>query len=1070
MRKTRNALVMSMILLVGLGLTGCQRQRAEIKLKKTTKTLAEIRSNYDGDQHSPESMTSIQGKIDQANGLLQTDASQALELATQASSDADRLLEEVKPKEGNDLYSEADRERKIAGVNNLRQEDPERYRRIDEAYEKATAAKTENKWDDVIQQSRLVISEVQAGLASLKNEVDRQQSKAEETLLKLRQMGGTMFAPEVVIQVQDDIKNATKIATEDRDYKLAQVRFTEATTRAEEGIDQVNREKSRRELEKIEGGLTTALVEGALNFKADEYERSFELYEQLLEQYNAGKYTAVLEGVEVLAPRAQRLVFDTKQAASDDHILTMDNNIRQLEQDGILEYIPTALDRLRESLAKAREVRKVEKEESFDAIKQIHVESRDEYERVKGAYQATALDFIRKAKNQLETTRGVYDEMQGIFQPVAAPAEATSDDTAFEAQKQVRQSELGNTLEEAASNLNQSDLRARQDQYKGAIVLAQEVEATALKVLSEVYHTVADNAAIELSRLISRYERDGARQYSPDELARATQALEAVKETIRQGKFKEAVQTAAEARAEVELMAQRITGRANDNLRDAQKALSSAASEKTRKYRAEMLAEVGTLIDQANADLAEDKLKLALEKAQQATALAQQAVKEANLLAAKDKIDEAQGRISQAQEAGAELYAGREVEDARRLVTSSRSLFAAEDYTKAEELALSSAERARRALYKKIDEAEANIATAKSVGGWDHDSSQLAAANTKVREAREALQNNQYDISEKLATEAAVLSASLADSAKDANFHSRIARINANLEEGSKQGINFFQPEDSIGIRRRVAELENMYTRADYERVMTEVEKLEAKLRETLNVTDDMVATVADQQSKRLDDLEEDGATGFAALQVADARSALRYAKLDYRRGMYKSAHSNLAKAITTINDINSRRAQELYSAEVSQLFAEYKAAQLAYSNVLSLDPTELKELAVGANGSAQSVAVSAQITPFQFRSRIDELYSRSLVVKAPPGMERIHEAVVNSFAEGRIAALNFEKLAILNRMAVGTAKDMIDQAYTRMNNSNRLVADVQRQLITDETRFRQLGNKTSAVVNATAK
>ncbi|CAN5259647.1 hypothetical protein BH09SUM1_BH09SUM1_25030 [soil metagenome] len=1061
--KFRSCSIVVLMLCLAFTFAGCKKYRAENSLKKTQQIISNIEQNYNGLVHEPERITALKKKLDEARAGLDTDPGTALTLASQARTEADLILESVRPKHASALLSQAREELRVGQVNDLIHKDPDRYNRIQQIMEEADKANSANKWDDVISASKELIQEVATGLQPVKNDADRKAADAAEALTELRQIGGPKYTPEVVIGVQDDINTAQRIYDKDRDYQLAANKFQEATTKAETGIVQVQREKSREGLEKIEGYLSTALLEGAEIFKPKEYADAVHLFTSLSQTYIEGKYSTVLEGTEDLEPKAQRLVIETKRTASDERIANLDKSIRDLEEGGILEYVPGSLDKLKTFLTQVVEVRKADDEPAFDKIKLLGIEAADETDKVRSAFYEVADDRGREAKAALEKARAVFDQMATIFLPLPGPM--TSEEQVFESQKSARQEQLRKDLDEATIRLTVADTRKSEDKFKGSILAAEDVSRMSAQILAETFHVVAHNASIELAKLISRYERDGARQYAPDELARSSKKLEEVKGLIASGQYEKSVQSAAEARADVELMAQRIAGRATEDLRDARRALDSATSEKTRKYRGEMLKEVAKLIDQAEVDLTADRLKLALENANKATLLAKQADTESNQISAKEHIELANVSILQAQDAGAELYAGREIEESRKLLGSARVLYDSQDYVKAEELAVSAVDRARGGLFKKIDEAETEIATANSVGGWAFDDARLASANTQVREARAQLEKKNYAASRSLAESAAATARSLANDAKQHNFDDRVARIRKNLDSGQKQGINFFQPEDSIAIRKRLAELENEFTLDKYELVMTEVEKLEGQLRGTLDSTDEMVKTVAQQQSGRLDHLEADGATAYAAAEVADARASLKFALLDYDRGLYKSAHSNLSRAISVIDTVEARRAQERYSREIDNIFADYKAAQLAFANILTLQPSELKDLAIGPNGAAQAVAISAQITPNQFRERLDTLYQRALVVKTPQAMTPVQNSVIQAMSEGRIAAMNFEKLAILNQVATREAMLLIDQAYIRLNNSNRIVANVQNQLTSDQVRFRLVNSQASSIV-----
>ncbi len=1062
--QTRTLFLIVLAVVLGSGLVACKKQRAEIALKKTRTVVADIQGTLDGGRIAPEKLDQINSQIDQANQNLEGNPELALTTANAARSSAEQLRIEVEERYASDLWTQAQEEIRVADINDLPRLDPDRYRRIREVRDEAQTARTDNDWPAVISLSQEIVDEVRTGLASLRNEADRRKIDAEQSLTELRRIGGETYAPEAVIQVRDDINRAIGIADTDRDYQLAINKFAEAKVKSEQGIEKVRREQARERLDQIEGLLTTALIEGAKQYQPEDYQKSSDLYDLLIVDYQEGRYTTVIEGADLLIPDAQRLVIETKRSASDARLTSMRQNIRELEEGGILEYLPGSTQQLRATLTEASEERQRNVEEAFDRIKELYITSSDEFQRIRSQFRDLALDRIRVAKNSLETTRAVFDQMDTLFDPIDGPM--TPEQRAFENQKRARQSELGQILEEANVDLGTSDLRQQQDKFKPAIVLAEDVKARSETALNDIYHVVGHNASIELAGLISRYERDGAREYAQEELQRSTELLDQVKGLIGQSQYREAVELSAEARADVELMAQRIAGRATEELRTARRGLDSARSEKTRKYRSSMLDEVSGLIGDAEQHLQEKRLKLAVETAKRAGALAKQAETESNMLAASDQIDAAQGSIEKAQTAQAELYAGREMEDARKLLSSARTLYSSADYVKAEELAASSDSRATDAIYKKINEAEAVIATAKAVGGWEYDDKRLSEANTRVREARAAIETQNYQRSEQLAESARDVAADLVDDAKDHNYHRQVSRIKKGLKEGTSQGVNFFQPENSKAIRLRLAELQNEYSRPNYERVMTQLVTLEGELRQTLNTTDVLVETVADQQERRLENLVEAGAVQYAAWEVANARDHLRYARLDYRRGLYKAAHSNLDHAIKLIDSVAMRSANQNYMNEIQHLYDEYRKVQLQFANVLTLAPVELRELAVGTNGAAQAVAISAQITPMEFRAGVDELYSRALIVRVPPGLERIQESVIKSFAEGRAAALNFEKLAILNRFATRTALSLIDQAYMRMNESNRIVAQVQRELITEEKSYHIVLNEAARLVN----
>ncbi len=1060
------AWVLMILAVVALGLSSCARPQAESALNNTAQLLAEIEQNYRGLEYEPERMESVRQLMNEANQLLaQDDARQARTVARQARAEAEQILESVRPRHADAIYNEAGEEIAVADVNELSRRDAERYQRIREIRQEADEARAENRYDDVINLSNEVIREVETGLSTLQNAANRARIDAEQALNELRAEGGPIYAPQVVGSVEAEFDAALGIVERDRDYVLAANRFNEARLRAEEGIVLVLREQSRERIEEIETLLTEALLEQAEVYMATEYERQADALEDMNVNYQEGRYREVLQAADTLRPRAQELVVDTKRLASDDRIRSMRNNIRDLEEGGIEEYLPGSLDRMRTFLAEVEELRPEDTEEVFDEIKDISIEAEDEFERQRGRFSDLAEDEIRSARTAVDSARAVFDRMEAIFEPITYE-QMTTEQEAFEAQKESRQIRLGQELEEAANSLVSADLQLQDGNFRRAIILAEQAQETAQVVLNEVYHVVAHNTSIELARLITRYEREGARIYAPDELARSTTKLEEVKGSIAAGQYLRAVQQAAEARADVELMAQAIAGRASENIREAREVLREVTSERTRRYTSAQLGEVRQLIEEAETDLRQDRLRIAVEKAERATELARAAEEEANRQVADNQIEAATSMITRAQEARAELYAGRELEDSRRLLSTARTLFATGDYLKAEELGAISERRANDALFRKINEADAEIATARAVGAWDRDSDRFARANTMVREARALLDDGQFDESARRADRAADIASSLAVQSRRANFRDRIRAINNNLEEGTDQGINFFQREESEDIRREVNQLQAEYSDAQYERIMDRVERLEARLRFTLDQTDERVLELAEHLEGRINNLVEAGARSYARDELGSAREKIHFAQIDYRRGNYRSAHRNLHQAFALVEEAEFRQGHEGYSAEASQLFDEYVQAQNRFRNILRLDAPQLREIAIGPGGGRQAVAVSGQYTPMDYRRKMDELYTRAADLEAPSRLSGVQDAVVQAFAEGRLAAMHFEKLVLLDRVSRAEADNLIAQAYARQNRSNRLMNAAQEQLFDGQVRFRLVQAGSSILVD----
>ncbi|MBX3730108.1 MAG: hypothetical protein KF858_13070 [Candidatus Sumerlaeia bacterium] len=1042
-----------LVAVLAAGLSACKGQRAKVSLQKTQTLLAEI-EDLNGPVHAPDKVENLRRRIDQASSRLASDPGEAFQVAREAKTEAELLLSEIQAAEARAIWNKAEEDIAVAETNALPRLESERYNRILTLRQDAVKFREANDYRRVISTARQIRQEVENGIAQLRNLADQSRMRAQGKLNDLKSIGGTEYDPESVIEAQNTINRASQKMDEDRDYVLADNLFKDAVRQAEEGITNVRRAQGKEAIDEIEALLAVALEEGAKEYTPQEYERVISLLERVVADFDEGLYDKTREATRDLKPRAEALKVDTKRRASDARILEMKQEIDQLVDGGAREYLPGRVEALDTKLASARTIRLEDREEAFDRIKQMFLEHKDEVELIDRQFSALADDSIRLARNQIDTTEEVYVQVAHIFDPIVGPV---PDDMApFEQAKEARRVQLGREIQAARTELDEAKLRVERRQYRQAILQAQDQSDIANNLLGDIYRLVAGNAVIELSNLISRYERDGARIYSADELARSTEDLDLVKSAMNEGDFLLATELAGAARANVELMARRISGRAVEDIRAARQVRDEVSSEKTRRFASDELRDVESLIEEAGRELQGQRLKLAVENANRAIELARAAQAKAGRMAAEEALQTAEAKLQRASNAGANLYAGREMEDARKLQGSARALLAGADFTKAEELAVSASERADQAFYKKINEAEAAIADAKAVGGWEHDNRNLSQASASVREARSAIEAGSYDDSARLADGARSRAESVARSTRSNNFQQARQRIVANLEEGRQQGINYFQVQDSVEIRQRLAELESQWSIDRYDHIMAEMMKLEGRLRGTLDTTGDTVLLVADQQTKRLDALVETGVIDYSADLVQRSRDNLKYALIDYRKGQYKSAHSALDRAIKDIDEIQRRRDQEDYANAVQALFVDYAQSQHAFRNVLALDPAELKALAFGSARTPTSmVAISGQATPADFRFNVERLYSTALRIKPPAGLEKVHESVVTAFNEGRIAALHFEKLIVLNEMRPAEAERLINAGYERINASNRMVTDLQRQFFNDEVRFR---------------
>ncbi|MGF1571688.1 MAG: hypothetical protein ACFCU1_01290 [Sumerlaeia bacterium] len=1053
MRFAKHLLRTTVIISISASFLACQDSRARIAISKAQDMQNQI-ADLDGPDHAEQQINQLQTLISDANSRLDAgETSSGFELANQARDLAETTLAQVEQAEAQDSWDDALNMIDIGDINNLRSRDPNIYTNIENLLKEGEEYRRDSKYREIIRVSRLIIQNVTTGISPVKNEAERARFDAQQKLRELKQQQAQKYDPVSIVNVQDTINSGESRFDERSDYIAATTAFEEAFNLAEQGLNNVKRAKGEEQIKMIEDLVAIANEEGAEEFMLDEYTQLTDDFRKMIVDFNEGRFGRVNNAAEQLLPRADLLKVDTKRAAADNRIVLMRNAIDDLVEAGVEQYLTGRTQPLENVLSEVRDIRLGNTEADFDSIKEMYRDFNTEEERIIAAFQNLTRDEIDKAVQSISKTDGVFSTAKGILD---ADTDVVPEDMKpFVERRKALRSQLQSDIEQTQTQIGVAQQRLNESKFSSAIEIARTQLSRSESILDNIYDVVSGNSVIELSNLISRYEREGARVYAPSELERSLEDLASVKESRSAGNFIEASEKAASARANIELMEQRISGRAVESIAEARSLFADVAGEKTKLYSANLLLQVEDLLAQSEVELQEERLKIALELAERAKTLAEQAFVQANRLSAEASITSASSAIQKAEQAGAPLYAGSLMESSRQLFGQATQLQTGSNFIKAEELALLAQERATQALYKRINDAESAIADAKAVGGWDQRSDSLSKASSNLRVSRQMIDQGLYDESARLANSARNTAEGVAQSSRQNNYHEAVRRIQDNLAVGTAQGINYFQFEDSVEVRKRLSEIQNEWTIDRYDYIMAELNKLERKLRGTLDTTDDIVTIVAQQQTVRLDNLVELGAVDFATGLVQNARKNLEYAVVDYENGLYKSAHSNLEQAITSINTIENRYNLETYAGDVEALFKRYDEAQIRFRNILSLDPTEIKALAFGSYSRGNSLAIAGQSRPADFRADVEQLYSEAISLVPPSSMLPVHQDVIRALNEGRIAAIRFEKFLILNEASTTEAENLIDTAYANINSSNKVIADLRREFFSNEVEFR---------------
>lgn len=1040
---------LALLVLFAVFLTACgQETRARVRIQNATNLAAELES-YNAGTHAAGEFEQIRGLISQATTLINGgDAGGAIEPAKQAVEQAKALLPRVQEMEATAQVQAMEADIRVAQLNGLENTDPTRWARILELQGKANEQRGKNDFKAVIETSRTARGEVDNGIASLRNRADVARIEAQKEIDRLRSEGGPLWDPASVSSADSQMRAAGDVFEKDRNYGLSETRFREVAKVAQEGIRNTFRARSDKAIEDVTKNVDISKEEGGEKLAASEFERTTQLLASMKENRTKELYEAVLETANDARPRSEKLVEDTKRAASDVRLGEMRATIDTLTADGAREYLAARVGSLDSLLATATETRRADTVPAFDSVKELYLKSLAETERLDVAFRSLANDAITAAGNQLDASEAVYVQVPSIFEPRAnVPADLKSVEEAREGKR----AELGQLLDQAKSAVQAAKQDVADKRYRRAIVASEAQKEKGEMVLNETYRLIANNGLIELSMLVSQADRDGAALYAPDELARSRETITNIRTAIDAGKFQSAIDLAGSARADVELMQQRLAGKAREDL-DAARSIFEAT---TTNGSSAQMTEADTLIRQGEEALTAGNLKGALEKSAAAVRLAREAQISVEKASAEAALSEVDSTLGKARAAGAETYAGELLDDATRMAGAADSLYRSNDFRGADQVARMAIERANQALNAKVDAADLAVNDAQSLGAWAVNDKKLAIAVVDARAARASLEAGDYDTAGRKADSARARAEDLLHETQRANYRNTRSRLIENLNAGRAQGLNAFQVEEAIAARTRLAELDNAYSSENYEKVMIEMAETEGRLRSSLDATGTFVKSVLDHQNARLTAQIDRGAEDYAPEVVRNARYDLLHAGIKFEDGSVDAARRHLDAAITSINELERRAQFEDYANEAIVLIDRYGRAQRAFENVLSLSPATVKNLAFGSLARTSNVAIPGTVNAVGFRAKLDKIYSEAIRLTPPDNMRFYHESLIQSLNDGRVAAIAFERFLILNETSVTEGEKVIDEAYSRLNNSNDRLADLNEQLLRNRMDFR---------------
>jgi len=1031
--------------------TGCSKQFAGLYLNKAKKLLAEAEKR-EARRLELQNYDDAKSEIDAAQGLMdEKKYKPAKERAARAREKAKKVLETSRSELAAQRLNQAKDERDVADRNNGVQEDPERYKKINEFYNKALEKQRKNKWDDVIRLCDEEMTEVRTLLNRLEGQAKQKRAAAQMKFEEMKNVGALEYASSYVITVQGMLQNIDKQINVDKDYQGARNSADDVIRKCEEGIIETKKKMAQTQISQIEDGLSDATNKGASLYARDLLESCNESFDTIVKEYFNQNYDKVLESAKLLQPKVEKLIYTTRMKSAENKIQTVVQEIGSLVEGGGRQYLPGRVETIESFLQNARNLFGQEK---FEDAENECMTALSEVEKTQTAFNDLALDAMRNAAESHDISRNVFDKMTDIF-IIRADMQLTGLDLQFEQNKEARKIELDSILKNAQLTLGIAKLSQEKGQYRKAIELAGEVKQSSEYVLNETYHAVAHNAIMELADQITKRETDGAREYAPVELDRTRNLLEKSKELLTQGDYKEAVKKASETRAQLALTTQELAQRAVENMNVARKEISEAPTYRTAEFQKSELDRAQSLLDQAEKALESQKLKPAVEIALEAASVAREASKKASRLWCEQILKDAETSIMKAEESGANNYAAEELDEAKRFLLSSQTLYKSENYMETKEVGQRSIQKAKDALFKKIITAETAINEAKSYNGWKYRYPLLSSAIVHAKKARQTIEKDEYDSANSYAERATLDAQEVVRDSKNAAFRERISNISSNVDKAIHTGVNYYQSGDIKDIYRRLADIQEEFSLEKYDYFSSKLDKLEADLERLINTTPEVLGKTIAQQQERLSRQKEAKAMDFAADLMDEAEQNLRYAKMDFDNKKFSQSYRDMTIAMNNLDEVDRRLNINSYADQAGTILENLDKAMVEFGRVLDLGPEMLKRFTKGPEGKGHYISIAGKMAPDVFRTVVTALYHETKQLQVPVGAENIHRDFVDMINDIRLASIYFEKLIILDQYEPKSQQEIIDKAFDLINQARKKRSALQETFLNREQKMR---------------
>lgn len=1017
-----------LLLLAGflIPLTGCNKMLANLSLSQANKRLAEAKENQ-ADRFAADALADTESTIRDVQGFINTSQfKEARTLAREAASKAKNLLEQTKVQRANFLKSESNRWIGIMDLNQGKSENPTAYEEVLARNQSGLEAWEKEDWEDAITEFQGAVDDANFLLENLERSARAGLPAIDGMKNTLTQEGAEEFYPEGVIEIADYYTRVEGLIEEKHDYRRAILLKDEAEQALKVNLLRTKENRSDRLLRQIENLLSDAVNRGAEIYAPRTLESVSRDFESLLKQFYEQKYETVLTTGPGLIPQAESLLEETRRESARAKMKAVQDAIASLNAEQAKTYLPGRVESMEQMLADASAAFD---QDDYDRTEEIALAALDEEKKLILEFDTLVESTVADASASLTIAESVFNTMQEIFsQP--APGPFTAEEESIERSKGAMREELGARLVNARIELGLATLKREEEDFDTAIGMAKRITDESAGIVNSTYHVVAHNTVHGLASRLAALEAEGARRHTPEELDQTQAIVQEVRGLIEEGQYRQAVEIAARAKAQMEVLEQALSRVAVAKLDEAAQTLALAKDYRAETYREEELTQAGSLLDSAKSKLDETEVKAAIELAEQATESATQVAVEALQQWAEEDIRRADDLLARGRQAGADRYARQTFSEAEELRRKAESFYQAGNLAKAQLNAAESAQSAEKALYAQVLEAENAIADAKRYGAWTHNSEQLAGAIVDAKSARELLDASNYAAAQQAATQAIATAQSVGLEARKTGFADRISALQARIDLAQQQGPAYFQVEDLSSIISEMQALNASFQPGGYEQAAERIELLDARLAEIFQSTPNVLQKLVESMDARIAALEKRGARAHAPDLVAKAENHIKYAQLDFRDHKFRSSYTNTRDAIDTLNMVELNLDERDYDLKLTGYFTEFGNLLRDYGEVLNMGSEFVTRLIMGSTGRNQALAIVSASSPVEFHQNLIDLGAKVNLMEVPETRRKTHEETMSMLRLARQGASNFEKMLIMDHYSVDEAREIIETAY----------------------------------------